>query len=62
MKKSHMHIITFKVDENTLLHLDEFAFSMALTRSEVIRRAILFYLKHNKPQANHPRVKIVEVV
>jgi len=62
MKKSHMHIITFKIDENLLLDLEEFAFSMALPRSEVIRRAIIFYLKHNKPQVDHPRVKIVEVV
>jgi metal-responsive CopG/Arc/MetJ family transcriptional regulator len=62
MKKSHMHIITFKIDENTVLELDKISYAMALPRSEIIRRAILFYLKHNKPQANHPRVKIVEVV
>ena len=62
MKKSGLKIITFKLDENLLLDLDELAFSMALPRSEIIRRAIIFYLKHNKPLYNHPRVKIVEVV
>jgi metal-responsive CopG/Arc/MetJ family transcriptional regulator len=62
MKKSGLKIITFKIDENTIAELEKYSFAMGLSRSEIIRRAILFYLKHNKPQSDHPRVKIVEVV
>jgi metal-responsive CopG/Arc/MetJ family transcriptional regulator len=62
MKKSGLKIITFKVDENTLIELDKISYATAMPRSEIIRRAILFYLRHNKLELNHPRVKIVEVV
>ena len=62
MKKGGLRIITLKIDENTLIELDKYSFAMGLSRSEIIRRAIFFYLRHNKLALDHPRVKIVEVI
>lgn len=39
-----MRVITFKLDEETLLKLDKAASSLGLSRSEVIRSAISEYL------------------
>ena len=62
MKKGGLRIITFKIDENTLIELDKISYATALPRSEIIRRAIFFYLRHNKLALDHPKIKVVEVI
>ena len=40
-----MRVVTFKIDEDLLQKLDVYALNMKLSRSDVIREAIEFYLK-----------------
>ena len=40
-----MRVVTFKIDEELLQKLDVYALNMRLSRSDVIREAIEFYLK-----------------
>ena len=40
-----MRVVTFKIDEDLLQKLDVYALNNRLSRSDVIREAIEFYLK-----------------
>ena len=50
-----MRVVTFKIDEELLIQLDNFAVSHGLTRSDVIRMAIKWFLTQDPPRS---RVKI----
>jgi metal-responsive CopG/Arc/MetJ family transcriptional regulator len=43
-----MKVVTFKLDEDLLMMLDLYAMNKRLSRSEVIRNAILLYLKRTE--------------
>jgi len=50
-------VVTFKVDEELLERLDEYARLKGVTRSEVIRKAIELYLRvEGKRLAPQPRI------
>ena len=58
-----MKITTFKLDEETLKQMEEYCLVNGINKSELIRRAIVFYLaKEREKSKSAPRVKIVEVV
>ncbi|MCX8184331.1 MAG: ribbon-helix-helix protein, CopG family [Sulfolobales archaeon] len=52
-----MRIVTFKLDEETLLKLNRVADELGISRSEVIRAAISSYI--NKKLERNVRVKRV---
>lgn len=45
-----MRVITFKLDEETILRLNEIAEELGVTRSEVIRAAIFSYIKRRSEE------------
>ncbi len=52
-----MKVVTFKVDEELLERLDEYARMKGVTRSEIIRRAIELYLRlEGRRVAPQPRI------
>jgi metal-responsive CopG/Arc/MetJ family transcriptional regulator len=52
--------VSFKVDVDLLRELDEYAKSRGMERSEVIRRAIAWYLKsHTRPSIT-PRMTVYD--
>jgi metal-responsive CopG/Arc/MetJ family transcriptional regulator len=53
-----LKIITFKLDEETLKKLNMISEEMGIVRSEIIRKAIMLYLKENE-QKQKPRIKVV---
>ena len=56
-------ITTFKLDEDTLRQMEEYCLMNGINKSELIRRAIVFYLGKEKEKSKPiPRIKIVEVV
>jgi metal-responsive CopG/Arc/MetJ family transcriptional regulator len=58
-----MKITTFKLDEDTLKQVEEYCLMNGINKSELMRRAIVFYLAKEKEKSKPaPRVKIVEVV
>lgn len=46
-----MRVVTFKVDEFLLEELDRAAKSLGITRSEVIREALINYLRLSRKKA-----------
>ncbi len=44
-----MRVITFKIDERLLEKLDLYAMSLGMTRSDVIRKAIVELLEGKQP-------------
>jgi len=53
---TRMRVVTFKIDEDLLRKLDDYASIMGETRSEVIRKAIEDYISRNVRKMR--RVKI----
>jgi len=53
---TRMRVVTFKIDEDLLRKLDDYASIMGETRSEVIRKAIEDYISRNVRRMR--RVKI----
>ena len=45
-----MRVVTFKIDEELLQKLDVYALNQRLSRSDVIREAIEFYLKSKEQE------------
>ncbi len=55
-----MRIITFKIDDELLERLDIVAHESGVSRSEVIRKALILYLsKAEKEIARKPRIRII---
>jgi metal-responsive CopG/Arc/MetJ family transcriptional regulator len=52
--------VSFKIDVDLLRELDEYAKSRGMDRSEVIRRAIAWYLKSFSKPAITPRMTIYD--
>jgi metal-responsive CopG/Arc/MetJ family transcriptional regulator len=46
-KEEGLVLVTFKIEDDTLLKIDIYAINHRLSRSDVIREAILNYLKEN---------------
>ncbi|MEO3993655.1 MAG: CopG family transcriptional regulator [Desulfurococcaceae archaeon TW002] len=57
-----MRIVTFKLDEITLRKLDELASKLGLSRSEIIRLALLNYMSKENISPKKQGVKIRHVV
>ncbi len=58
-----MKVITFKVEEDLLRKLDALAAEFGLSRSELIRNALILYLsKQSESVKKKPSVKIKRVV
>ncbi|PUA33457.1 MAG: hypothetical protein B7O98_03310 [Zestosphaera tikiterensis] len=57
-----LRIVTFKVDEDLLSKLDELALKLGLTRSEVIRLALLNYISQENKFLKKPGIKVKHVV
>jgi hypothetical protein len=53
--------VSFKVDEDLLRELNEVARSMGMCRSEVIRRAVAWYVKSQARPSVTPRMTIYVV-
>ncbi len=56
-----MRVVTFKMDENLLEELDRYAVRNGLTRSDVIRRAIIELLR-NSSNGSRIRYRIRKIV
>ena len=56
-----MRVVTFKMDENLLEELDRYAVRNGLTRSDVIRRAIIELLR-NSNNGNRIKYRIRKIV
>ncbi len=54
-----LRIITFKLDDGLIKIVDELAFSLGKTRSEVIREALLHYLEREVPKRQKPIMLMV---
>ncbi|HIQ03572.1 MAG TPA: ribbon-helix-helix protein, CopG family [Desulfurococcales archaeon] len=54
-----MKVITFKIEEDLLARIDEYASSKGETRSEVIRRAIEMFLNSNGKSKKVKEVKVL---
>ncbi|BAK54479.1 ribbon-helix-helix protein, CopG family [Sulfurisphaera tokodaii] len=46
-----MRVVTFKIEENLLQQLDLYALNNRITRSEIIREALIRYLREKKAAA-----------
>ncbi len=57
-----LRIVTFKIDENLLSKLDELALKLGLTRSEVIRLALLNYISQENKLLKKPGIRVKHVV
>ena len=53
-------VVSFRIDLDLLAELDSYARSKGMDRSEVIRRAIAWYLKSFKPSVT-PRMTVYDV-
>jgi len=56
-----LQVASFKVEREVLAELDELARMMDTSRSEVIRRAIMWYIKAYARPSVTPRMKIYTV-
>jgi metal-responsive CopG/Arc/MetJ family transcriptional regulator len=56
-----LQVASFKVEREVLAELDELARRMDTSRSEVIRRAIMWYIKAYARPSVTPRMKIYTV-
>jgi len=57
-KRSHLKLVTFKIDEDSLIRLDTISKNTGKCRSELIRTAIQMYIQQNTKQM--PRIIIIE--
>ena len=57
-----MRVVTFKMEEELLDELDRYASSLGLTRSDVIRRAIIELLRGSKETPRRMKFRIRKVV
>jgi len=57
-----MRVITFKIDESLLEEIDRLATRKGLTRSDVIRKALLELLRREGNTIIKPRITIRRVV
>ncbi|MEM0014546.1 MAG: CopG family transcriptional regulator [Zestosphaera sp.] len=57
-----MRIVTFKLDEITLRRLDELATKLGLSRSEIIRLALMNYISRENINPKKQGVKVKHVV
>ncbi|QGR18450.1 MULTISPECIES: ribbon-helix-helix protein, CopG family [Sulfolobaceae] len=46
-----MRVVTFKIEEDLLQQLDLYALNNRITRSEIIREALIRYLREKKAAA-----------
>jgi len=55
-------VMTFKVDRIMKEMILAYSNAMGITASELIRQSIRFYMSRHKPEPNHVKIKVVEVV
>ena len=55
-----LRVVTFKIQEDELDFIDSVALKLGLSRSELIRRAVFYYIKV-KANNNGPRPRIVRL-
>jgi len=56
---SYDRVLTLKIDGRTLAELDEWAERMGVSRSELVRNAIRYYLDHLKRRHRAPKTVIL---
>ncbi len=56
-----MKVITFKIEEDLLARIDEYAISRGETRSEVIRKALESFLNSNGKSKKVKKIKVLSI-
>ena len=56
-----MKVVTFKIEEDLLARVDEYATSRGETRSEVIRKALEMFLNSNGKSRKAKKVRVLSI-